>query len=62
MTKLTNIVPVGRYQNNVTLKKYNIRKGRNLQRGTDILFYLYRGSRIYISDRDFYDGHTKIND
>lgn len=56
MTKLTNIRSVGRYRNVATDKEANLKIGRNLQRGTDLLFYLYRGKRQYISDRDFYGG------
>jgi len=56
MTRLTNIRGVGRYRNVDTGKEVNVKTGRNLQRGTDLLFYLYRGKRQYISDRDFYGG------
>lgn len=59
MTKLSNIRPLGRYKNTETNKEYNIKKGRNLQRGTDLIFYLYRNSRIFISDRDFYNIYKK---
>ena len=52
--KLSNIRNIGRYKNTKTNKKYNIKKGKNMQRGTDIIFYLYRGKRIIISDMDFY--------
>ena len=52
--KLTNIRPVGRYRNTETLKEYNVKKGRKKGYGVDILYYLYRGKRIIISDMDFY--------
>ena len=48
--KLTNIK---------TGKEYNLKKGTNCQRGTDLIFYLYRGKRVFISDRDFYEFHRK---
>jgi hypothetical protein len=54
--KLSNIRSVGRYKNVATDKEVNVKQGRNLQRGTDHLFYLYRGKRQFISDRDFYGG------
>lgn len=54
MTRLTNIRELGRYKNIETGKEYNIKKGTNKQRGTDLLFYLYMGKRIYISDKEFY--------
>jgi len=52
--KLTNIRNVGRYCNTETLKEYNVKKGRKKGYGVDILYYLYRGKRIIISDMDFY--------
>ena len=52
--KLTNIRNVGRYRNTETLKEYNVKKGRQKGRSVDILYYLYRGKRIIISDMDFY--------
>lgn len=52
--KLSNIRCKGRYKNTETGKCVNIKTGRNMQRGTDNLFYLRSGERIFISDRDFY--------
>ena len=52
--RLTNIKSVGRFRNTETNKEYNIKKGRQKDRSVDILFYLYRGKRIIISDMDFY--------
>ena len=54
MVKLSNIRDLGRFKNTETLKEYNLKKGKNLQRGTDHIFYLYRGKRMFITDRDFY--------
>lgn len=59
MTKLSNIRELGRYKNTQTNKEYNIKKGTNKQRGTDIIFYLYRGKKQVISDMDFYSIYTK---
>jgi hypothetical protein len=59
MTRLSNIRAVGRYLNVDTQQEVNVKKGRNLQRGTDLLFFLYRGKRQFISDRDFYGGVWK---
>jgi hypothetical protein len=60
MTRLSNIRELGRYKNTKTGKEYNIKKGRNMQRGTDLMFYLYRGVRQFISDRDFYSIYEKV--
>ena len=60
MKKLTNIRSLGRFENIDTKKQYNVKKGRNKMRGTSHYFYLYRGTRIYISDREFHKNHTKI--
>lgn len=50
--KLSYIKPVGRYK--LPDKKIvNIKKGRVKDRGVDVLFYLYRGERIFVSDFDF---------
>jgi hypothetical protein len=59
MKKLSNIQELGRYKNTETGKDYNLKKGRNLQRGTDVIFYLYRGSRMFITDQDFYHKYEK---
>jgi len=45
---------VGRYRNTETLKEFNVKKGNQKGRSIDILYYLYRGKRIIISDMDFY--------
>lgn len=58
--KLSNIRDYGRYINPETNRPVNVKKGRNPQRGTDHLFYLYRQQRQYISDVDFYDNWAKI--
>ena len=58
--KLSNIKNLGRYRNIITKKEYNVKNGYRKQRGTDHKFYLYRGSRIYINDRDFYLFYVKI--
>lgn len=60
--KLTNIRHLGRFKNIITNKYYNIKTGYRTQRGTDHKFYLYRGERIYLSDRQFYDEYEKINE
>jgi hypothetical protein len=60
MTKLSNIIELGRYKNTETGNEYNIKKGRNMQRGTDLIFYLYMGKRQFISDRDFYSIYKKV--
>lgn len=59
--KLTDIKELGRYKNTITGKSYNLKRGRNSQRGVDVVFYLYRGKRQVISDYDFYHNHEKIS-
>lgn len=54
--KLSNIRPLGRYTNSETGKTVNVKKGKRVERGTDIIFYLYRGTRVIIQDNDFYGG------
>lgn len=58
--KLSYIKYIGRYKNTKTGQMVNIRQGRNTQRGTDLLFYLYKGSRVFISDMEFYSEWQKI--
>lgn len=53
--KLTNLRLVGRYINPATGKPVNVRKGRQVGRSVDILFYTYRGSRHLINARDFFN-------
>ena len=57
--KLRNVRPLGRYKNTETNKEYNIKKGQRVQRSTDHIFYLYRGSRVFIEDKDFYSNLYK---
>ena len=52
--KLSNIKNLGRYRNTETEKEYNIKKGRKVGYGVDVLYYLYKGKRIIIPDNEFY--------
>ena len=56
MKRLTNIKFIGRYKNMQNGKEDNVYRGYNSNRGTEHLFYLRNLSRIYITDRNFYDG------
>lgn len=60
MTRLSNIIPLGRFTNIETGKSYNLKKGRNIQRGTDHIFYTVSGKREFVTDRDFYSIYKKI--
>lgn len=60
MTRLTNIIELGRYKNTQTGKEYNLKKGRNMARGTDLIFYLYSNKRQFISDFEFYSIYKKL--
>lgn len=57
MKGLSNIRSLGRYKNLVTGKCFNVKKGRNKERSTDHIFYLYRGKKIIIQDNEFYGGN-----
>lgn len=57
--KLSHIRPLGRFKDKETGKVVNVKKGRRVNRSTDILFYLYRGNRVIIPDRDFYENWEK---
>jgi hypothetical protein len=59
---LSNVRSLGRYRNIETGKEYNIKKGTNRQRGTDSIFYLYRGNKVFVSDKDFYSIYKKISE
>lgn len=52
--KLTNIKSLGRFHNPNTGQTVNLKIGRNVERSTDHIFYLYRGKRMFVSDKDFY--------
>lgn len=60
MERLTNIKELGRFTNSNTSKEYNLKSGYNSQRGIKKIFYLYRGKRMFVSDRDFYSVYKKI--
>jgi len=60
MTKLSGIKELGRYKNTKTGKEYNLKSGRNIQSGTDLIFYLYRCKRYFISDADYYSIYKKV--
>ena len=60
--KLSNIRLLGRYTNTETGNSMNVHKGQNLKRGVTLLFYLYRGGRVFIADSDFYSDKYKTAD
>ena len=60
MTRLSNIRELGRYKNIITGKEKKKKTGRNKQRGTDSIFYLYRCKRYFISDADYYSIYKKV--
>lgn len=57
--KLTNIRKRGRYVNPITGRAVNVHVGRNAQRGTDNLYFLRSGKRVFISDCEFGDWKTE---
>lgn len=60
--RLTDIRNVGRYKEVATGKTVNVKQGRNASRKTDLLYYLHRGSRVFITDCDFYSiAWVKVN-
>lgn len=52
--RLSNVYSVGRYRNKETLKVVNVKSGRRVGRSVDVLFYLLKGKRVVINDREFY--------
>jgi hypothetical protein len=59
--KLSNIHDLGRYKNRKTGKEVNLKQGGNSQRGTDIIFYLYRGKKQIVPDAEFYSSGDWID-
>lgn len=60
--KLSNLRRRGRYINPETGRPVNVHVGRNVQRGTDIHFFLRSGKRVLISDRDLFTTWEKVNE
>lgn len=58
--KLTKIRLLGRFVNPKTGNEVNVRTGKVVSRGTDILFYLQSGKRIGITDFEFYGKWDKV--
>ena len=56
--RLTNCRIVGRYAM-PDGRIVNVHKGHRIERGTDILYWLYRGKRILISDAEFSESWKK---
>ncbi len=59
MIQLKAVVNIGRYKDTETGKQYNIKKGKRVNRGTDHIFYYYRGKRVFINDNIFYSDRFK---
>jgi hypothetical protein len=59
MIKITNVVVLGRFKNIKNNKSFTIRQGKSLDSGNNLIFYLYLGKRIYISENDFNNFYTK---
>ena len=53
--KLSNIRNVGRFINPETGRAVNVKKGRQVGRSVDVLFFLRSGIRVLINDADFYN-------
>lgn len=53
MIKVTNVIVLGRFKNIRNKKSFIIRKAKALETGAELIFYLYLGKRIYISESDF---------
>lgn len=56
--KLRNIRNMGRYINPETGKPVNVKTGNRASRGTDHLFFLRSGKRVFISDVEFWSKKT----
>lgn len=59
MIKITNVIVLGRFKNIKNNKSFTIRKGKSLETGDNLIFYLYLGKRIYISEDDFNNIYKK---
>lgn len=59
--KLKWIINKGRFKNTITGKSYNLKSGTRVLRGTTHIYYTYRGTRMFINDKDFYDNYKKID-
>ncbi len=57
---LTKIVKLGRFRNILTGKEVNLKKGTKVGYGVDLIFYLNRGKRMFISDHEFYKYWFKV--
>ena len=56
---LKNIKQVGRYRNPNTKRFVNVKSGDKVGYGTTVLYYLRRGSRVIIGDKEFYSKWKK---
>jgi hypothetical protein len=59
MIKITNVIVLGRFKNIKNNKSFTIRMAKALDSGADLIFYLYLGKRIYISENDFNHNYKK---
>lgn len=59
--KLRDIYLLGRYRT-PDGRLVNVRKGREVDGGWDVLFYLFRQHRVIIGENDFYREWVKILD
>lgn len=58
--KLTNTRLLGRYKKKPDSTPVNVYKGRRAERGTDVYYYLFRQSRVLISDTEFHSEWVKV--
>jgi len=58
--KLTNIRDAGRFKHTESGREVTIKKGRKVGRSVDVLYYLRSGTRVLISDLDFYNNWKRV--
>lgn len=58
--KLSRIRILGRYTNPETNRAVNVHRGRRKARGTDHMFYVHSGRRVFINDADFYSNWKRV--
>ena len=57
--RLTRLRKIGRFVNPETGRAVNVHQGRQVGRSNDVLFYLLKNRRMYITDSAFYHDWKK---
>lgn len=60
--RLTDIQTLGRYECKTTGQNCNVKKGRQFDRASGVIYYLRSGKRVIIPDGEFYRDWKKCSD